>query len=259
MNNGIYAASTGLLARTQELDLAANNLANANTSGFRGQRVSFKTPDDDRLVQRFHPRRQLLRSPRLAAYRFLPGLSAADRQPARPRPGRLRLLRRPGSHRHPVHPQRQLPSHPGWRPGHRRRAIPVLGDKGPITLPEGNAEISSAGVISVNGDVAGQLQLTAIRFQRSAHSARRRLLLRACRPPPPPPASSPCARDRSRAPTSIPSSAAVGLIEIQRNAEMMQRALTTFHNEFNKTRSRRSAQRFRSWPCFVRSTPPPAA
>ncbi len=43
MNNGIYAASTGLLARTQELDLAANNLANANTSGFRGERVSFKT------------------------------------------------------------------------------------------------------------------------------------------------------------------------------------------------------------------------
>jgi hypothetical protein len=32
MNNGIDAASTGLLARTQELDLAANNLANANTS-----------------------------------------------------------------------------------------------------------------------------------------------------------------------------------------------------------------------------------
>ena len=34
---------------------------------------------------------------------------------------------------------------------------------------------------------------------------------------------------------SIPSSAAVGLIEIQRNAEMMQRALSTFHNEFNRT------------------------
>src|SRR5208337_5307677 len=43
MNNGIYAASTGLLARTQELDVAANNLANANTTGFRGERISFKT------------------------------------------------------------------------------------------------------------------------------------------------------------------------------------------------------------------------
>ena len=37
----------------------------------------------------------------------------------------------------------------------------VLGANGPIVLLGGNAEISSAGVISVNGDVAGQLQLTA--------------------------------------------------------------------------------------------------
>jgi len=33
MNNGIYAASTGLMARTQELDVAANNLANAQHHG----------------------------------------------------------------------------------------------------------------------------------------------------------------------------------------------------------------------------------
>ena len=39
-----------------------------------------------------------------------------------------------------------------------------------------------------------------------------------------------------------PVEAAVGLIEIQRNAEMMQRALTTFHNEFNKTAAERFAK-----------------
>ena len=43
MNNGIYAAGTGLLARTQELDLAANNLANAGTTGYRGERVNFQS------------------------------------------------------------------------------------------------------------------------------------------------------------------------------------------------------------------------
>src|SRR5689334_6818118 len=37
MNNGLYAACAGLLARTQALDVAANNLANVNTGGYKGQ------------------------------------------------------------------------------------------------------------------------------------------------------------------------------------------------------------------------------
>jgi flagellar basal-body rod protein FlgF len=41
MDSGIYAAYTGLLARTQALDTAANNLANAGTAGFRAQRDYF--------------------------------------------------------------------------------------------------------------------------------------------------------------------------------------------------------------------------
>ena len=41
MDSGLYAAYTGLLARTQALDTAANNLANAGTNGFRAARDSF--------------------------------------------------------------------------------------------------------------------------------------------------------------------------------------------------------------------------
>jgi flagellar basal-body rod protein FlgF/flagellar basal-body rod protein FlgG len=41
MDSGLYAAYTGLLARTQALDAAANNLANAGTNGFRAARQSF--------------------------------------------------------------------------------------------------------------------------------------------------------------------------------------------------------------------------
>ena len=41
MDSGLYAAYTGLLARTQALDTAANNLANAGTAGFRAQRDYF--------------------------------------------------------------------------------------------------------------------------------------------------------------------------------------------------------------------------
>ena len=43
MDSGLYAAYTGLLARTQALDTAANNLANAGTNGFRAQRDYFQS------------------------------------------------------------------------------------------------------------------------------------------------------------------------------------------------------------------------
>ena len=42
MDSGLYAAYTGLLARTQALDTAANNLANAGTTGFRAERDYFR-------------------------------------------------------------------------------------------------------------------------------------------------------------------------------------------------------------------------
>jgi flagellar basal-body rod protein FlgF/flagellar basal-body rod protein FlgG len=41
MDSGLYAAYTGLLARTQALDTAANNLANAGTTGFRAHHDYF--------------------------------------------------------------------------------------------------------------------------------------------------------------------------------------------------------------------------
>jgi flagellar basal-body rod protein FlgF/flagellar basal-body rod protein FlgG len=42
MDSGLYAAYTGLMARTQALDTAANNLANAGTNGFRAERDYFR-------------------------------------------------------------------------------------------------------------------------------------------------------------------------------------------------------------------------
>ncbi|MEG9435341.1 flagellar hook basal-body protein [Edaphobacter sp. HDX4] len=42
MDSGLYAAYTGLMARAQALDTAANNLSNAGTNGFRAQRDFFR-------------------------------------------------------------------------------------------------------------------------------------------------------------------------------------------------------------------------
>ncbi len=50
MDSGIYAAYAGLLARTQALDTAANNLANAGTNGFRAQRDYFRSVLTDNIT-----------------------------------------------------------------------------------------------------------------------------------------------------------------------------------------------------------------
>jgi flagellar basal-body rod protein FlgF len=42
MSNGIYAETAGAVAQSQALDTTANNIANATTAGFRGDRVTFR-------------------------------------------------------------------------------------------------------------------------------------------------------------------------------------------------------------------------
>jgi flagellar basal-body rod protein FlgF/flagellar basal-body rod protein FlgG len=43
MDSGFYAACTALMARSQALDLVANNLANVSTPGYRAQHDSFRS------------------------------------------------------------------------------------------------------------------------------------------------------------------------------------------------------------------------
>src|SRR4051812_8493947 len=43
VDSGFYAACAGLVAKSQQLDLMAHNLANASTTGFKSQQVSFRS------------------------------------------------------------------------------------------------------------------------------------------------------------------------------------------------------------------------
>ncbi len=233
MNNGIYAASTGLLARTQELDLAANNLANANTSGFRGERVSFKS--------------QMMTASANAAARAVNSFGVLGSPRTDFSQGSLQQTGNPldlaleGSGFFAV----QAPTGVQYtRNGNfhltatgalvNAQGYAVLGTSGPITLPQGNAEISSSGVISVDGAVAGELQL--VQFDSSVSlTALGDASFSA------PAAAATTAVNLTVQQGSLESSninpveSDVGLIEIQRNAEMLQRALNTLHTEFNKT------------------------
>ncbi len=43
MDSGFYAACAGLRAQSQALEVAAHNLANVNTTGFRGEQTTFQS------------------------------------------------------------------------------------------------------------------------------------------------------------------------------------------------------------------------
>src|ERR1051326_2675718 len=43
MNSGYYAAFAGLQAKTQALEVAANNLANASTPGYKAQQEFYRS------------------------------------------------------------------------------------------------------------------------------------------------------------------------------------------------------------------------
>jgi flagellar basal-body rod protein FlgF len=109
----------------------------------------------------------------------------------------------------------------------------VLGEQGPVIVPTGNVAISSDGTISVDGNVVGKLlisefppgtNLTAI--GNSTYSA--------------PMGSAVVAADSSVRQGMLensnvtPTEAVVQLITVQRNAEMLSRALSAFDSELNQ-------------------------
>lgn len=76
MSNGIYVAAAGAIARRTQLDITANNISNATTTGFRAQRITFQ----EVLSEQRAPNRHLVASSRT--------ISSLDRGPIR-RTGRL--------------------------------------------------------------------------------------------------------------------------------------------------------------------------
>ena len=232
MGNGIYSAGTGLLARTQELDVAANNLANASTSGFRGERVSFKSQlmtasanPGTRAVSTFG----VLDAPRTD---FTQGSLESTGNPldlalegsgffAVQSPTGVQYTRNGSFH---MAANGTLVTSQGY---------PVLGANGPINLPQGDAQVSSSGVVSVDGAVAGSLQL--VQFAADVPlTPLGNAYFSAPTAAATPAVNLTVAQGSLESSNISPVSGAVGLIGIQRNAEMMQRAMNTFHNDFDR-------------------------
>jgi len=239
MDSGYYAAMTGLLARTQALDTAAANLANAQTPGYRAEREFFRSvllgPDalDSQLGHAVNH------------YGLLGGDRLSMSQGALQRTGNaldiaiegegffkiqtahgVRYTRDGGFHR----------SQSGTLVTSTEEQV-LSADGKPISVPPGEVSIGADGVLSVAGGAAATVGVFTF---PSGTELRPEGANRYAAPEGVAAAISSNAAIHQGAIEQANQDAVQGTLDLlmmQRQAEMMQRALTLFHTEFNKTAS----------------------
>ncbi len=236
MDSGYYAAMTGLVARSQALDIAATNLANAQTPGYRAEQEYFRSvllgPDaEDSQLGRTVNNYGLLGGDRLNL------AQGAIEQTGNPldlaiegqgffmvqTPNGPRYTRDGAFHRTPGG---QLATAAGE---------PVLSATGQvIPVPPGEVSVGADGALSVAGGVVATVGVFTFPkgVQLTAEGTNRYLA-----PPDVKPVLSTDAAIHEGAIEGANQDVIKGtmnLILVEREAEMMQRALTVFHTEFNK-------------------------
>ncbi|HVN18422.1 MAG TPA: flagellar basal-body rod protein FlgF [Dongiaceae bacterium] len=235
MDSGYYAACAGLAAQAQALELVANNLANLGTAGYRGQRAVFRSllashaeqPNElNSAVNDFGVlggSRIDLGSGSLVSTGNPLDLAVAGQGffVVRSSAGIL-YTRDGGFHREPNGLLVTVQGHN------------VLGEQGPVTLPNGTVAVSEDGTISVDGAVVAKLRVAEFATDANLSAAGNALYSA------PDGAALPAASSSIRQGMLEQSNASsvegvVQLITVQRNAEMMQRALTLFDSQLNQT------------------------
>lgn len=237
MDSGYYAAFSGLLARTEALDSAASNLANANTSGFRAEREYFR----DAIVGPDALNSQVNRM--VNDFGVLGGNRLDLGQGALTHTGNQLDLAIEGAGFFAI----QTPQGIRYtRDGSFRRALdgtlitatgePVLNALNkPIQIPTGDITVGADGAISVANAVVGAVALFDFPASSLVPEGTNRYTVSA--------GTKPTVTTAAIHQGSLESSnqdviqGTLQLILVQRQAEMMQKALTVFHNDFDKTAS----------------------
>ena len=239
VDSGFYAACAGLRAQSQALEVAGHNLANLNTAGFRGQQTTFQS-----LVAASGPTVPNMLNLATNNFGVLEGThldtTAGSLQPTgNPLDvgiegsgffaiwtARGTRYTRNGSFQ--VSSSGQLVT----AAGDLVLGDPALKDKGGISVPAGAVSIASDGTLSVNGAVAGSLQL--VEFAAGTKLTSEGGTLIAAPEGSAMPAQQSALKQGALEASNVNSiTSVVTLIGVQRQAEMLQRALSLFDTEFN--------------------------
>lgn len=241
MDSGYYAACTALVARTQALDTVANNIANASTVGFRAERNLFSSVLADAGSSSTAPL-----SPVINSYGILSGTMADVTQGTLETTGNDMDLAIEGKGYFSVQTANgpMYTRNGAFQVSSKGQMVtaagdPVLGDKGPILIPNGSKiSISADGTISSEGAVLGKVKIVEFPLGtelanagNSLYSAPQGVKALAV-------AKDSTVRQGALEGSNVNAvSSMIELVEAQRNAEMAQRALSMFNSEIDKTAS----------------------
>jgi flagellar basal-body rod protein FlgF len=235
MDSGFYAACTALMARTQALDMVANNLANEGTTGYRAQHNIFRSFLTEASARSGSALNQAVNN-----FGILGGSqmdlsqgnlehTGNDLDLAVQGPGFFvvqtangRMFTRNGNFQ--VSPQGQLITSEG---------DPVMGDNGTIRIIGGPTTIAPDGTVSVNGAVSGKIKLVEFPAGTAMESVGKSYYSAPAKSDGPATKST-MSQGNLEASNVNPVASAVELVTVQRYAEMMQRALSMFHSELNR-------------------------
>lgn len=245
MESGYYAALTGLVAKFDALDVAANNLANAGTAGYKAQDEFYRTYSavmGDANVGSLNLAINNYGVLSGAATNFESGpiqitgnpldialqgqgflvvkTKAGDRYT---RNGSLRLNAGGILTTQDGDPVMGLIPKPNGKPA-----------EGPIKIPHGKISIGPGGVISVDGALAGQLKLvdfprgTALELDGGNYYAAPASAAKT--------ATAPQVKQGALESSNVnPMSEMVNVILLQREAEMLQNAVSAFDKDFDQS------------------------
>ena len=236
MDSGYYAASTALISRTQALDTIANNLANASTVGYRAVHNVFSSVLATAGGTSDTPLNQAMNN-----YGILSGTTLDETQGALQKTGNeLDLAIRGKAYfvvqtaNGPMYTRNGSFQVSGSGQLVTAAGDTVMSDHGTISLPPGPISISSDGTISSKGAVVGKVKLVQFPAGTKLTSAGETYYSA-------PPNTETTAEDSTVQQGMVessnvnPVSSMVELITAQRSAEMMQRALSMFNSEMDKT------------------------
>lgn len=238
MDSGYYAAFSGWLARSQALDLAAGNLANAGTAGYRAERDYFRSAilGPEALDSQLNTT--------VNAFGVLGGSRLDLGQGALTPTGNPLDLGIEGDGFFAIQTQQGVRY---TRDGQLERAQdgtlttqagePVLDARSqPIRVPAGEVVVGSDGAVSVNGALAGKIAIVgfASGADLTAEGANR---YRAADGVQPGAASGAIHQGTLEASNQDVIGGSLQLVLMQRQAEMMQKAVSMFSNDLDKTAS----------------------
>jgi flagellar basal-body rod protein FlgF len=238
VDSGSYAAMTGWLARSQALDVAAGNLANASTAGYRAERDFFRSAilGADALNSQLNTT--------VNAFGVLSDSRLDLGQGALTPTGNPLDLAIEGSGFFAIQTRQGVRY---TRDGEFERSPegtvttqagePVLDARGqPVRVPAGEIVVGADGAVSVNGALAGKLGVFGFASGASlaAEGANRYVPQQGAEATP---ASGVVHQGALESSNQDVIQGSLQLVLMQRQAEMMQKAVSMFSNDLDKTAS----------------------